>query len=237
MKSKEFGLQLDEATDSNDDTHLICYVRFLADNIIVEDLLFCKSIIGSAKAQDLYEIVDKFFTENCLDWKKCIGVCTDGARSMSGKCGGLQALIRKKTPNAMWTHSIIHREALASKSMSSELNQVLECVISVVNYIKTRPLKARLFKKLCIGMGAEYAALLYYCNSRWYSHGNVLFRVFELHEEISIFLYQERQENAKYFTETDFLLKLAYLCDVFEKLNNLNLSLQGNNTHILQLSE
>jgi hypothetical protein len=39
MKGKEFGLQLDEATDSNKDAHLICYVRFL-DNIIVEDLLF-----------------------------------------------------------------------------------------------------------------------------------------------------------------------------------------------------
>mgnify|MGYP002775206681 CR=1 FL=1 len=237
IKSRDFGLQLDEATDSNDDAHLICYVRFLADNIIVEDLLFCKSITGSAKAQDLYEILDKFFTENCLDWKKCIGVCTDGARSMSGKYGGLQALIRKKAPNAMWTHCIIHREALASKAMSSELNQVLECVISSVNYIKTRPLKAILFKKLCINMGAEHTALLYYCNSRWLSRGNVLFRVFELREEICTFLQQERQENAKYFTEPDFLLKLAYLCDVFEKLNNLNTSLQGNNTHILKLSE
>lgn len=86
-------------------------------------------------------------------------------------------------------------------------------------------------------MGAEHTALLYYCNSRWLSRGNVLFRVFELHEEIRTFLQQERHENAKYFTEPDFLLKLAYLCDIFEKLNNLNLSLQGNNTHILKLSE
>ncbi|XP_045483145.1 zinc finger BED domain-containing protein 5-like [Harmonia axyridis] len=237
MKSKDFGLQLDEATDSNSDAHLICYVRFLADNIIVEDLLFCKSITESAKAEDLFEILDKFIAESGLDWEKCIGVCTDGARSMSGRYGGVQALIRKKAPNAMWTHCIIHREALASKSMSSELNQVLECVIGAVNYIKTRPVKARLFKKLCIDMGAEHTALLYYCNSRWLSRGNVLFRVFELHEEIRIFLQQERHENAKYFTEADFLLKLAYLCDIFEKLNNLNLSLQGNNTHILKLLE
>nr|XP_023021166.1 zinc finger MYM-type protein 6-like [Leptinotarsa decemlineata] len=149
--------------------------KIKTDNTIVEDLLFCKSITGSAKAQDLFEILDKFITENGLNWGKCIGVCTDGARSMSGKYGGIQALIRKKAPNAMWTHCIIHREALASKSMSFELNQVLEC--------------------------------------------------------------QERQENTKYFTEPDFMLKLAYLCDVFEKLNNLNLSLQGNNTHILKLSE
>jgi hypothetical protein len=50
MKGKEFGLQLDEATDSNKDAHIICYVRFLDDNIIVEDFLFCKSISESGKA-------------------------------------------------------------------------------------------------------------------------------------------------------------------------------------------
>lgn len=61
MKGKDFGLQLDEATDNNSDAHLICYIRFLADNITVEELLFCKSITESAKSQDLFEIFDKLF--------------------------------------------------------------------------------------------------------------------------------------------------------------------------------
>jgi hypothetical protein len=41
LKYKHFGIQLDEATDNNNDAHLICYVRFTdgGDNI-VEDLLF-----------------------------------------------------------------------------------------------------------------------------------------------------------------------------------------------------
>jgi hypothetical protein len=33
------------------------------------------------------------------------------------------------------------------------------------------------------------------------------------------------------------LVKLAYLCDIFEKLNALNLSLQEGNMHILKLVE
>jgi hypothetical protein len=75
-------------------------------------------------------------------------------------------------------------------------------------------------------MGAEYTALLYsyYCSSRRLSRGNVLSRAFELHQEIHIFL---QHENSKYFAEPDFLLKLAYLCNIFDKLNTLNLSLQG----------
>ena len=94
-KKKNFGLHFDEATDSNNDAHVICYVRFLSENIIFEDLLFCKSITDSAKAQDLFEILEKFIVENCLDWQNCIGICTDGARSMSDRYGGIQALIRK----------------------------------------------------------------------------------------------------------------------------------------------
>ncbi|XP_023233596.1 zinc finger BED domain-containing protein 5-like [Centruroides sculpturatus] len=89
MKGMEFGLQLDEAIDSNKDAHLICYVHFLDDDNIIEDLLFCKSVIGRAKAQDLFEMLDKFITENDLNWEKCISICTDGARSMSGCYGGL----------------------------------------------------------------------------------------------------------------------------------------------------
>ena len=64
IKGKEFGLQLDEATDSNKDAHLICYVRFVDGNDILEDLLFCKSITASTKAENLFEIMDTFMVEN-----------------------------------------------------------------------------------------------------------------------------------------------------------------------------
>ncbi|KAL4126049.1 hypothetical protein QTP88_010281 [Uroleucon formosanum] len=44
LKKKAFGLQLDEATDINKDAHLICYIRFIDNDDMVEDLLFCKNI-------------------------------------------------------------------------------------------------------------------------------------------------------------------------------------------------
>ena len=34
-----------------------------------------------------------------------------------------------------------------------------------------------------------------------------------------------------------FLTQLAYLCDIFAKLNQLNISLQGKDTHLLQLHD
>lgn len=197
-------MQLDEATDNNKDAHLICYVRFVDGNNIAD--LFCKNITASAKAQDLFEILDTFISQNNLDWTKCIGICTDGARSMFGHYTGLQALIRSKV---LWTHCIIHREALASKNLSPTLSQVLECVVNAVNFIKTRPLRARFFKKLCNDIGAEHTSLLFYSSARWLSRGNVLSRTFELIQEIYIFLKEEGYKDAEYFTDVEFLMKLA----------------------------
>lgn len=61
------------------------------------------------------------------------------AQAMSGRRGGLQALIRRVSPDVQWTHCMIHREALVSKQLSPELNDVMTDVITTVNFIKTWP--------------------------------------------------------------------------------------------------
>ncbi|XP_067120756.1 zinc finger BED domain-containing protein 5-like [Centruroides vittatus] len=50
-------------------------------------------------------------------------------------------------------------------------------------------------------------------------------------------VFTRGRENSRYFAKPNFLLKLAYLCDTFDKPNAFNLSLQGNNMHILKLLE
>lgn len=90
---------------------------------------------------------------------------------------------------------------------------------------------------MCDDMGADHSALLFYCESRWLSRGKVIQRVFELRQEIYAFLKEENHKDAENFVDELFIMKLAYLTDIFEKLNILNTQLQGNNTHILQLSD
>ncbi|CAM4568285.1 unnamed protein product [Leuciscus chuanchicus] len=110
LKDKRFALQFDEATDSNKDCLFIAYVRFDMTNSLCEDLLFCKYVRDRATAEE-------------LKWENCIGVCSDGAQTMAGMRKGLRALIKKASPNAEWTHCVIHREALASRQLSSELSE------------------------------------------------------------------------------------------------------------------
>ncbi|XP_072400651.1 protein FAM200B-like [Diabrotica undecimpunctata] len=42
-----FAIQLDEATDSNDDAQMICYVRYIQEISICKDLFFCRTICES----------------------------------------------------------------------------------------------------------------------------------------------------------------------------------------------
>ncbi|GFS74196.1 protein FAM200A [Trichonephila clavipes] len=92
---------------------------------------------------------------------------------------------------------MIHREALDSKEISPDLNIVLTTVVTVVNYIKMRPLKSRIFSRLCKDMGAVHSSLLFYCEARWLSHGKFLQRVYELRNEITVFLEEENLPEAE----------------------------------------
>ena len=80
IHGNEFSLQLDEATTSHKDAYLIGYVHFIDnDDHIVEDLLFCKPILTNCRAHELFTILNSFIQKNNLEWKYCVGLCTDGA--------------------------------------------------------------------------------------------------------------------------------------------------------------
>ena len=62
-------------------------------------------------------------------------------------------------------------------------------------------------------------------------------RVYELRNEIFIFLKEENYALAITFEDEVFLTQLAYHRDIFAKLIQLNISLQGKDTHFLQLHD
>ena len=167
MKEREVSLQLDEATDSSQDAHLICYVGFVdfSEHNLVEELLFCKPIELGCRGIDLFNIIDNFISTNNLDWGKCISICTDGAKAMSGSRSGLRSLIQEHAKMVKWMHCMIHREALVAHELSRELGATVEIVTKVINFIKTRPSKSRVFEKLCAEMNAEHRSLLFIVHS------------------------------------------------------------------------
>lgn len=117
----------------------------------------------------------------------------------------------------------IHREMLASRKLSPKLNSVLNDVIKVIYHIKKHALNLRLFEQLCEEMDAEHKRLLLYTEVRWLSKGRSLARVFELWELLQRFL-SEKKSPLAHFSDKEWVAKLAYLCDIFNLLNELNLT-------------
>jgi hypothetical protein len=239
-----FSLQVDESTDISDNANLMCFVRYDFDKTTREEFLFCKPLTTRTTAEEIFNLIDNFINQNGIEWKKCVGLSSDGARAMAGARTGVAPRIKAVAPDCVWVHCSIHREALAVKKMPLLLTATMQECVKFVNFIKSRPLNSRIFSALCKEMGSEHEHLLLHCESRWLSRGNVLKRLLEMKEEVLMFLDQHPPtakdvifEFKDSFHDVNWLIKVAYLCDIFDFLNNLNLTLQGSNVTVFKVQE
>lgn len=233
----KFSLQLDESTDVSSCSQLLVYVRYLKDESIRQEFLFCKPLEMRTRAVDVFNKVQGFFEEHDLDLTKIGAICTDGAPAMLGRKSGFAALVKEIIPDLEVHHCFIHRQSLAAKTLPTNLNSVLQSVVKAVNYIRSRALNHRLFQDLCREMGATHTVLLFHTEVRWLSRGRVLRRIHDLLDEVTIFLQGQEHALAGLFQTELFKYQVAYLADIFEHLNDLNLTLQGKTINIITAGE
>ena len=124
---------------------------------------------------------------------------------------------------------LIHREVLAPKSLPGGLQDVLKVIIKIVNFVTSSTLHTLLFQKLRGDVESERKKpfVLLYTKLRWLSMENVLFRVFELRDELKIFKNNVKLELAILFIDSNFIAYLAYLVNILDSLSILNLKLLG----------
>ena len=225
LRMTKFLLALDESTVRNSEALLLGYARFKYDFKFVEEMIFCQSLETATTAQDIYDVVKRYFTENDIPISNIMSVDADGAPAMMGKHKGVLKLLKKDNPRMMAVHCIIHRENLAAASISREVNQLLEKVISVVNWTKSRPLNERMFKQLCEEMEEGHIRLLLHTRVRWLTKGNCLERFEVLYDAILEFV--GGREEFQFLNSTESKALISYLADIFGKLNALNKELQG----------
>ncbi|XP_060881854.1 zinc finger BED domain-containing protein 5-like [Metopolophium dirhodum] len=226
-----FAIQLDESTDVAGLSILLVFVRYIFETSIEEDLLLCTPLDTNTTGEEIFKVIDSYMNKHQVDWVKCIDVCSDGAAAMVGKIKGTVTRIKNVAPKCHSSHCVLHRHAFVSKKMPLELKQVLNEAVCIVNYIKSRPLQSRLFKKVCEEMGSQHYSLLLHTEVRWLSRGKVLSRLFELRDDLKIFFSGQNLSISMSYVELlhddQWLIKLAYLADIFSKLNEVNKSLQG----------
>ena len=79
---------------------------------------------------------------------------------MIGDKSGFKELVTNVAPHVSFTHCLIHRFALATKTVLSGLQEVLQDVIKIVNHISANATRLRLFAGFCEEVGSDYKVIL-----------------------------------------------------------------------------
>ena len=83
-------------------------------------------------------------------------------------------------------------------------------------------------------MGSTCKKLILHSEVRRLSRGKVLSRVFELREQLEVYCTEQGNQKAAKFCDILLVAKLAYLVSIFDRLNEVNLSLQEKGGNIFR---
>ncbi|XP_056586089.1 general transcription factor II-I repeat domain-containing protein 2B-like [Triplophysa dalaica] len=223
-----FSIACDESTDISDSAQLLVFLRGVNEDFeVTQELAGTETVSGTTKGEDLFLAVEHLLKKNELKWKNMAGITTDGAPAMVGKKCGLATLVSQKVHECggkvVKYHCIVHQEQLCAKSIG--LVDVMREVVKIVNNIRSKALTHRQFKALLDEMDAQYGDVLYHQEVRWLSRGKVLKRFFDLRDEIRAFK-ESKNSNFQVPMDQKWLSDLAFLVDITELLNVLNVQLQ-----------
>ena len=158
---------------------------------------------------------------------------------MRGSKTGLVGLLKKYGINCVTLHCVIHQEALCGKVL--KMMNAMQSVVKMVNLIRggNKSQRHQRFLSFLDELNAEFSDLPLYMSIRWLSTGKVLTHFFGLCKEILSFFEEELMEGTNTFQaqlqSIEFLCDLAFLTDIKNHLNVLNLNLQGKGQSISHL--
>ncbi|CAI6370858.1 unnamed protein product [Macrosiphum euphorbiae] len=232
-----FSICLDESTDVTSQARLAVFVRFSSVNIMREELVKLMTISTKTTGQDIMNVVLKEFANLKININNIVSITTDGAPNMVGKHNGFVQLFSKEISHSLIRFNcLIHQEALCAKDSLQSLQNVMEVVTKVVNFITSRALNNRQFTKLLDEVESRYPGLLMYNSVRWLSRGQVLHRFVELLEEIRLFLFEKSQDYPE-LKDLNWLNDLMFFTDFTTMYNELNKKLQGHFHIVLTMFE
>ena len=98
-------------------------------------------------------------------------------------------------------------------------------------------MQSRIFKAMCEDMGSLHTILLLHTEVRWLPRGKILGRIFELRKQLLAYFIGHKFELSDRLSNMTCLSTLAYPADIFGKLNEFCLALQGKQVNILQAKD
>ncbi|KAG8136435.1 hypothetical protein E2320_005015 [Naja naja] len=154
-----YSIQLDESTDISNKALLLCFVKIECEGELQKELLCLLNLPGRTTSSEIFEALNSYFLEHGIEWKKCIGICTDGAANMTGHLSGIIAKqnnpkFQELLSNDQWVAKLAHLTDIFS--LLNELNLSLQGQFQ--DLFKLRAIKTRYWSRLEIKMTLRHKA-------------------------------------------------------------------------------
>lgn len=229
-----FSIAVDESTDICDVAQLAVFIRGVDDDMVVtEELVDLVPLKGTTTSEDIFSGMMQSLDKLGVDWTKAVSLATDGAPSMIGRKAGVAAKLKQKLQSNrapfLSFHCILHQESLCSKTL--KMAHVMDVVFKTVNFIRARALNHRQFQTLLVETETQQG-LPYHTDVRWLSRGAVLRRFYDLRGQVKAFM--EKKKALPELESEEWLQDLAFMVDITEHLNQLNVRLQGRNQAVTE---
>ena len=231
-----FSLQLDESTNVSDTAQLCIFIRMVFTNMTAkEELLTILPLKEHTRGEDIFKSFKNFIEKTQFPVCKLMSITMDGAPAMVGHSNGFIAKCREDDdfPDFLNYHCIIHQQALCAKMLN--MKEIMDVATKISCSIRARSLQRRLFRAHLEKADCDHLELLLHTDVRWLSRGKFLQRFRELLPEIKEFLREGKHADYIQLNDHRWLLDLAFLTDLTNMLNDLNLQLQGKDKTVIDM--
>ena len=81
-------------------------MRVECEGELQEELLCSLNLPYKTTSFEIFKTLDSYFLEHEIEWKKCIGICKDGATNITGHRVGVVARVKNISPPRHYVYAL-----------------------------------------------------------------------------------------------------------------------------------
>ncbi|XP_050310850.1 52 kDa repressor of the inhibitor of the protein kinase-like [Anthonomus grandis grandis] len=153
--SQAYSILADEIADISGKEQLSVGIRYFDEETSnIEEVFLGFAELTALEAKSIATAINEFLTKEDLDPDKCVGLGFDGCSTMSGKEGGVQAILRKKYKKALFFHCSSHKLNLVINDLNAlpEIRNTVGAIKDIITFFRESVLRRKLIPnipKLC----------------------------------------------------------------------------------------
>lgn len=150
-QAEAYSVLADETADISGTEQLSIGIRYFDQKTKeIEEVFLGFVKLDALDAKCIAKAIDEFLAQEDLDPDKCVGLGFDGCSTMSGKEGGVQAILRRKYKKALFFHCSSHKLNLVINDLNSlaEIRNTVGTIKDIITFFRESVLRRKLIPNI-----------------------------------------------------------------------------------------